>query len=174
MSEWVGDSSLLQEGVGESETSKGSSDVASDEACRTDPDSDADPSSAIIVAAAPVDLVDGPPAPRCRIDDHTYVWLTRTNRKAKCVHCRSDIEPWAYRALFCPHPADVDDHRQWGKIWWKYYHLQCMKGAASADHLASGAGIKVDSMRRKEESPEFFTCAVDAAKVELSRVVRSE
>jgi hypothetical protein len=51
-------------------------------------------------------------ASRCSEDvagaqDHVFLWITRTSRKARCAGCGTDIPAWSFRLLFHPDPSKV-------------------------------------------------------------------
>ncbi len=102
---------------------------------------------------------------------HTYLWITRTNRAATCQDCKAKIPPWEFRALFLPHPDSVLDQRQWGKLWWRYYHLErCISNHVSIDMAHK---IEVDAMRQKSESPDEFDRMCQGATEALIATLRS-
>ena len=102
---------------------------------------------------------------------HTYLWITRTSRRATCKCCDGQIHAWEFRALFVPHPDTVPDKRRWGQVWWKYYHIKCIRSAAS---LQMAHEISVDCVRAKGESTDVFNALCESAKQELLDVFRGE
>ena len=98
---------------------------------------------------------------------HTYVWLTRTNRQAKCVECNGAIAAWEFRALDCPRPGTAPDKRRWSKLLWQYHNVDGI--ATKVTREIASFGIQVDAMRTHAESQEGFTRLCDESNHHLNR-----
>ena len=74
-----------------------------------------------------------PPPPPVLDPKHPYFWITRTNKRAACGNPTCELTDHngkigrvaarLERVLYHPDPAMVQDKREWGKVWWKYYHV---------------------------------------------------
>ena len=92
-------------------------------------------------------------------ENHVFLWITRTGRKAQCAACGRVIHPWAFRLLYHPNPNTVPDKRMWGRLWWKYYHLDAACVAASPAELPMMDNHVVDAARPRLETMETYEAA---------------
>ena len=62
-------------------------------------------------------------------DGHVYLWLTRSNRQAKCHECGLHIGKSEFMLIYHPNPSRLPPSQRWQAILWKYYHINrdCMR-----------------------------------------------
>ena len=109
-----------------------------------------------------------PPSPEK--PKHEFYWLTRTNRQASCNACNAVIPARERRLLFEPDPSHAKTPKQWGTVWWKYYHLRarCLAKCTEPMHFSSSGRplVVVDvapAPKRLRESSADRSAATEAA-----------
>eukprot|EP00969_Alexandrium_andersonii_P148997 6588543-Alexandrium_andersonii.AAC.1 len=67
------------------------------------------------------------------------------------------------RMLFHPNPQTVSDHRQWRRMWHRYYHVRpgCLQQSQAAPWML--ANIVEDCQRKRGEDPAEFSALVVSA-----------
>ena len=128
------------------------------------------------------------------IMEHTFLWLTRSNRQAKCHRCQAPIDAWDLRVMYDPHSTELGPSRRWKGFLWQYYHLRqaCLVdlyarmcaippqfGAGSGSSSSSASFIEAKGWRLVEdiamrprsaqESTEARKASTAAALAELNR-----
>ena len=100
--------------------------------------------------------------------EHTYYWVTRSNRKSRCFTCRTEIDAYSFRMVYEAESALEAKAKdgsakwgsgRWGTTFWKYFHLHrdCLAGDLLSAPLPDVDLIKTDvniPPAKMKENPE--------------------